>query len=286
MMDQKNINFNLEFHDIFADTLVVDKLRLRQILLNLLSNAAKFTPENGKVEMTVSQMAASGGKVRTIFVVKDNGVGMSTEFIDRMFVPFSQERTASTSEIQGTGLGLSITKNLIELMDGTIRVRSALGVGTTFTIEIDCVPAGKLANSEKNQVGNIDLSGKRALVIDDHSINRILEVKLLRRVGFETEVVNNGLEGLKKFMASEQGFFDLILMDIKMPVMDGIEASRKIRALDRPDAKNVKIVAMSANAYPEDIERSTKAGMDAHIAKPVIPAVLYSSLSKLFAEDK
>ena len=285
MMDQKNIDFSLEFHDMFADTLVVDKLRLRQIFLNLLSNAAKFTPEKGKVEMTVSQLAASGGKVRTVFVVKDNGVGMSAEFIDKMFTPFAQERTAASAEIQGTGLGLPIAKQLTELMDGTMRVKSALGVGTTFTVEIDCMPAGEAGSTEKSVTGNIDLSGKRALIIDDHSINRILEVKLLRRAGFETEAVNNGYEGLKKFSSSEPYYYDIILMDVKMPVMDGLEATEKIRALERPDAKTVKIVAMSANAYPEDIERSAKAGMDTHIAKPVIPAVLYSSLSKLFADE-
>ena len=119
-------------------------------------------------------------------------------------------------------------------------------------------------------------------MVDDHSINRILEVKLLKRAGFETDAVNNGYEGLKKFMASDSGYYDLILMDIKMPVMDGLEAAQKIRALKRSDADAVKIVAMSANAYPEDVEQSKKAGMNEHIAKPVIPAVLYNQLAKLF----
>ena len=283
LMEQKNIDFRFEFHDILADTLVVDKLRLRQIFLNLLSNAAKFTPEKGRVELTVSQLASGSGKVRTIFVVKDNGVGMSEDFIKDMFTPFTQERTAATADIQGTGLGLPIAQNLTELMGGTMRVKSQLGVGTAFTVEIDCVPAGDTAVAGKNPVGSYHFSGKRALVIDDHSINRIFEVKLLKRVGFEADAVNNGFEGLKKFIASENGYYDLILMDIKMPVMDGIEACRKIRELERQDAKTVKIIAMSANAYPEDLERSKNAGMDGHIAKPVIPAVLYSQVAKLIS---
>ena len=283
LMQQKSIDFRFELHDIFADTLVVDKLRLRQIIVNLLSNAAKFTPEKGRVDLTVSQMAAGSGKVRTIFVVKDNGVGMSKEFMDKMFTPFEQERNAATADIQGTGLGLPISKNLTELMGGSMRVKSQLGVGTTFTVEIDCVPAGDAGFNEKSTAqGGYNFSGKRALVADDHSINRILEVKLLKRAGFETEAVNNGFECLKKYIASEQDHYDVILMDVKMPVMDGLEAAGKIRALDRADAKNVKIVAMSANAYPDDVARSKEAGMDSHIAKPVIPAVLYAELGKIF----
>lgn len=285
LMQQKSIDFRFELHDIFADTLVVDKLRLRQIIVNLLSNAAKFTPEKGRVDLIVSQMAAGYGKVRTIFVVKDNGVGMSKEFMEKMFTPFEQERSSATAEIQGTGLGLPISKNLTELMGGSMRVKSELGVGTTFTVEIDCVPAGDAGFGEKSTVqGDYDFGGKRALIADDHSINRILEVKLLKRAGFETEAVNNGFECLKKYIASDQNYYDLILMDIKMPVMDGIEAAEKIRELNRTDAKNVKIVAMSANAYPEDVQRSKEAGMDSHIAKPVIPAVLYAELGKIFRE--
>lgn len=283
LMKQKDIEFHFELHDIFADTLVVDKLRLRQVILNLLSNAAKYTPERGRVEFTVSQMAAGNGKIRTIFVVKDNGVGMSREFLDKLFVPFQQERSAATADIQGTGLGLPIAKNLVELMGGSMRVKSEPGLGSTFTVEIDCVPAGDAGFGEKTVAqGSYDFSGKRALIADDHSINRILEVKLLKRAGFETDVVTNGFECLKKFISSEQNYYDVILMDIKMPVMDGIEAAGKIRAQNRTDAKTVKILAMSANAYPEDVERSKAAGMDSHMAKPVIPAVLYSELGKLF----
>ncbi|SFB89418.1 ATP-binding response regulator [Ruminococcus albus] len=279
--EQKGIEFAAEFHDIFADTLVLDKLRLRQILLNLLSNAVKFTPEKGRVVLTVSQMAAGNGKVRTVFTVKDNGIGMSEEFTKNMFKPFTQERTAATAEIQGSGLGLSIVKNLVDMMGGDIRVKSQVGVGTEFVVEIDCEPASGGKANENNSEISYDFSGKRALVVDDHSINRILEVKLLKRVGFETDSAANGYECLKKFMASGIGYYDVILMDVKMPVMDGLEAAGKIRALERSDSSTVKMIAMSANSYPEDMERSKEAGMDRHIAKPVIPTVLYTELAKL-----
>ena len=281
LAEQKGITFSAEFHDIFADTLVLDKLRLRQILMNLLSNAVKFTPEKGKVMLTVSQMAAGNGRVRTVFTVKDNGIGMSEEFTKNMFKPFTQERTAATAEIQGSGLGLSIVKNLVDLMGGDIRVKSQIGVGTEFIVEIDCEPASGGKANDKNADMSYDFSGKRALVVDDHSINRILEVKLLKRVGFETDSAANGYECLKKFIASEIGYYDVILMDVKMPVMDGLEAAGKIRALERTDSTKVKMIAMSANSYPEDMEKSKEAGMDIHIAKPVIPSVLYSELAGL-----
>ena len=281
LAEQKGIEFVAEFHDIFADTLMVDKLRLRQILMNLLSNAVKYTPEKGRVVLTVSQLAAGNGKVRTVFTVKDNGIGMSDEFAANMFKPFTQERTSATAEIQGTGLGLSIVRNLVDLMDGDIRVKSKVGVGTEFMVEIDCDLASAAGTGENSAPDSYDFSGKRALVVDDHSINRILEIKLLKRVGFETDAAGNGYEGLKKFMASDTGYYDVVLMDVKMPVMDGLEAAGKIRALGRPDSTSVKIIAMSANSYPEDIERSKASGMNSHIAKPVIPAMLYSELAKL-----
>ena len=284
LMEQKHIEFVMEFHDIFADVLMADKLRLRQIFLNLLTNAAKFTPENGRIEFIVSQLS-SGSKVKNIFVVRDNGIGMSEEFCRRMFTPFEQERTAETAGIQGTGLGLAITKNLVGLMNGEISVRSELGAGTEFTVELDLAPSENIAAAEKRASGECDFKGMHALIIDDHSINRILEIKLLKKAGFETDVANNGLDGLKKFMASEDGYYDVVLMDIKMPVMDGIEAAKKIRSLDRTDAEKVRILAMSANAYPEDIEKTKAAGMDAHIAKPIIPSVLYGQLSRLLVKD-
>lgn len=283
LMKQKEIEFNFELHDLIAKVLMTDRLRLKQILMNLLSNAAKFTPERGRVDFVISQSEGSGSKVKTVFVVRDNGIGMSEEFMERIFTPFEQDRNAGNSEIQGTGLGLSITKSLTDLMGGTMSVKSKLGEGTEFTVEIEFEPAKDTVGRQRtSDPESIDFSGKKALIADDHSINRLLEVKLLKRGHFETDVVVNGFECVKRFMASEVGEFDVILMDIKMPVMDGLEAARKIRELNRADAKTVKIIAMSASSYPEDIAKCFAAGMDGHVSKPVIPAVLYTKLEELF----
>lgn len=280
LMQQKDIDFRFELHDIYAAELVFDKLRLNQIFINLLSNAAKFTPEKGRVDFTVSQINGSEGKVKTIFTVRDNGIGMSEDFLAHIFEPFTQERNVSTAAIQGTGLGLPIAKNLVELMGGTIEVKSKLGEGTEITAEIDAEPAAAVQEEKLSVTAGYDFKGKRALIVEDHAINRILAEKVLKKAGFETETAANGFEALKKYMNTDTGYFDVILMDIRMPVMDGFEAAEKIRALDRTDAKSIPILAMSANAYPEDIERSAAAGMNGHIAKPVIPALLYGAIDK------
>lgn len=286
LMQQKDIDFRFELHDIYAGELIFDKLRLNQIFINLLSNAAKFTPEKGRVDFTVSQMNGSQGKVKTIFTVKDNGIGMSEEFLEHIFEPFTQERNVSTAAIQGTGLGLPIAKNLVELMGGTIEVKSKLGEGTEITAEIDAEASAAVQEEKISVTAGYDFTGKRALIVEDHAINRILAEKVLKKAGFETETAANGFEALKKYMNSGTGYFDVILMDIRMPVMDGFEATEKIRALNRTDAKSIPILAMSANAYPEDIEKSAAAGMNGHIAKPVIPALLYGQIDKAINPNK
>lgn len=286
LMQQKDIDFRFELHDIYAEKLFFDKLRLNQVFINLLSNAAKFTPEKGRVDFTVSQMSGTGGKVKTVFTVRDNGIGMSEDFVAHIFEPFTQERNESTAAIQGTGLGLPIAKNLVELMGGTIEVKSELGKGTEITAAIEA----EVSDQTKSETGaaneKYDFGGKRALIVEDHAINRILAEKLLKKAGFETETAANGFEALKKYMSTDTDYFDVILMDIRMPVMDGFEATEKIRALDRTDAKTVPILAMSANAYPEDMERSIQSGMNGHIAKPVITAMLYSAIDKAVNPDK
>ena len=205
---------------------------------------------------------------------------MSKEFIEHIYEPFVQERTVETSSVQGTGLGLPISKNLVEIMGGTMSIESKLGEGTKITAEIEFDSAAAVGAQNQPNAAEFDFSGKRALIIEDHSINRILAVKVLKKAGFEADSAANGLEGLKKFMDSEDGYYDVVLMDIRMPVMGGLEAVRKIRALNRADAKKVIILAMSANAYPEDIQNSLDAGMNGHVAKPIIPALLLSEIER------
>lgn len=280
LMQKKNIDFRFELHDIYADTLIMDDMRVKQIFINLLSNSAKFTPDKGRVDFTVSQMPGKDSRIKTIFTVRDTGIGMSEEFIEHIYEPFVQERTVETSSVQGTGLGLPISKNLVEIMGGTMSIESKLGEGTKITAEIEFDSAAAVGAQNQPNAAEFDFSGKRALIIEDHSINRILAVKVLKKAGFEADSAANGLEGLKKFMDSEDGYYDVVLMDIRMPVMGGLEAVRKIRALNRVDAKKVIILAMSANAYPEDIQNSLDAGMNGHVAKPIIPALLLSEIER------
>lgn len=280
---KKQIELNADIHDMLAETIMTDRLRLKQILMNLLSNASKFTNEGGNVCLEIFQQAAQEDMVRTIFKVRDNGVGMSEEFLDRIFEPFTQEKNAAS--VQGTGLGMSISKDLAKLMGGDLNVVSKLGEGSEFTVEM-VTPAAEDPSAENTagERGGFDLSGKRALVVDDHSINRIYEVKLLNKAGVECEAAVNGSQGLDIFASSGVGHFDVILMDITMPVMDGLEAASRIRSLERADAETVKIIGMSANSYPEDIRASKEAGMNAHLGKPVSEKTLISAVAAVFDE--
>jgi CheY-like chemotaxis protein len=215
--------------------------------------------------------------------VADNGIGMTEEFQrEKLFQPFEQEYRGSGQE-SGTGLGLSIVKNLVELMGGAIVCRSAPGRGTVFDVTLPTKSAAPPAAPEKpaQRADTAHLAGKRVLLCEDHPLNREIAEKLLQAVGVTAEAAENGKIGLERFRASAPGFYDAVLMDIRMPVMDGLEASRAIRALNRPDAKSVPIIAMTANALDEDLQRSVDAGMNAHLAKPVNPDTLYRTLSAL-----
>lgn len=285
LMQKKRIIYDTDLEKTISDTIVIDKLRVKQILINLLSNASKFTPEGGRVRFYIEQTAAEGGKAETVFGVEDNGIGMSEEFVKTIFDPFTQEKNALTEQTKGTGLGMSISKELADLMGGTLEVDSKVGAGSKFTLKLMCNTADDSEVRANRTIQRVpDLLGRCVLVVDDHTINRVYEMKLLIKAGMETVPALNGAEAVEKFMMSKEGFFDVILMDIKMPVMDGLEAAKRIRALDRPDAKKVKILGMSANSYPEDIRASKDAGMNAHLGKPVSPQTLFSAIAEAFDE--
>ncbi|MBR1740169.1 MAG: response regulator [Ruminococcus sp.] len=270
MMEKKHIDFHFELHDVIADTLMMDRLKMSRIFINLLSNAAKFTPEGGRVSLVLAQLPAYGGRIACRFTVKDTGCGMSEEFLEKIFTPF--EREDSADNVPGTGLGLAITKNLVELMDGRIEVRSEKGKGTEFFVETEHDIPGQ-------EGGNASLEGLRILVADDHAINRILASKLLKKAGAEVTSVSNGSECLKAFTESPEGTFDAIIMDVKMPVMDGHETARRIRASGRADSASVKIVAASANTYPEDKKAALAAGMNGLIPKPFSAQLLRDGIA-------
>lgn len=256
---------------------MADALRMEQIDLNLLSNAIKYTPAGGTVIWRgeiIDQEKLPPGKIRLKTTVKDNGIGMSEEFQKRMFDVFEQEQQEGTEHIQGTGLGLSIVKKLVDLMDGEIHVDSTLGEGTTISViyNLDLAEPPKEKKAEELGEGEI-LKGMRILMCEDNEINAELAGLLLANQGvYEVDWAKDGQEGVERFRSQPPNNYDAILMDVRMPVMDGLTATKQIRALGlegRPDAISIPIIAMTADAYDDDVDRCLTAGMSAHLSKPI-----------------
>lgn len=252
--------------------LIGSPLHLRQILLNLFSNAAKYNKENGTIETHAEEIACDENTATFRFTIRDTGIGMSEDFVNNeLFEPFTQEKQDARTQYQGTGLGMSIVKELIEKMNGTITVESVLSEGSAFTVtlpfEIDKHPSAQAAaNGAADETA---LHGLKVLLAEDNELNMEIAEFFLEDMGAETMQAWNGKEAVEAFRNSAPGEIGVILMDIMMPVMDGLEAVQRIRALDRPDAKTVPIIAMTANAFSEDVERSRKAGMTEHLSKPL-----------------
>ncbi|MEG1184607.1 MAG: ATP-binding protein [Eubacterium sp.] len=261
-----------------------DYIRLQQILINILSNAIKFTPKGGTVTFDVSKISDDGKKAKLCFKITDTGIGISEEFLPDIFKSFSQEHGNVATNYSGSGLGLAIAKNLAQLMDGDIEVESKKNIGTTFTVNLQLQIAPKDALPEK-VIGNnvesdesVNFKGKKILLVEDHQLNIMVAKKLLEYKKVDVDVAENGKIGIERFETAPEYYYDAILMDIRMPVMDGLEATKSIRKLDKEGAKTIPIIAMSANAFDEDVEKSIKAGMNAHLAKPIDPDVLYHTL--------
>jgi CheY-like chemotaxis protein len=260
----------------------VDRLRLQQIVLNLLSNAIKYTPEGGTVEFEVRKIAEDTRGCNTLVRVADTGIGMSAEFQKRMFEPFSQEHQSRMYGMQGTGLGLAIVRNIVELMDGFIEVDSALAEGTAISVYLPIVAVQTGEDPVLANVSSRSIAGKRILLCEDNDLNaEIAEVVLRERGHAQVDRARDGKQGVQLFEASAPGSYDAVLMDLRMPVMDGIDATRAIRALDRPDARRVPILAMTADAFAEDAQRCLAAGMNAHLSKPLDPKRLIDALSQM-----
>lgn len=261
---------------------MLDKLRVNQIVFNLLSNAVKYTPEGGTIRYRVKETRLPGKYMAMHIEVSDNGIGMSAEFQKTLYEPFTQENRDDCSELRGSGLGLAITKKLVGLMGGTIAVDSAPGRGTTFSVNFDlaCVPAGtgKVPPAPAGSPAPSVLTGKHILLCEDHPLNQEIVRALLEQKGLFVEIADNGKMGREVFENSPIGFFTCILMDLRMPVVDGFEATRQIRALNRPDAASVPIIAITASAFDEDVKRCMSVGMNGHIAKPIDPEALYGAL--------
>ena len=246
-----------------------DELHLRQVFINILGNAVKFTKDGGTISFVCEEAEVTDGMTRLRFVVEDTGIGMSEEFLGRIFDPFSQDEGGARSEYKGTGLGMAITKQLTDLMQGTIEVQSEPGKGSRFTVTIPFVIDTEAAQETGAEVVSADLTGARLLLVEDNELNMEIACELLEGAGAEITQATDGKQALELFRDNAPGTFDVILMDVMMPVMNGLEAARAIRSLPREDARTIPILAMTANAFESDIRAAKEAGMNAHLAKPI-----------------
>ena len=255
-----------------------DELRIEQVLVNIVSNAIKYTPSGKTVDLIAEEEPAAGNKNLYRFIVRDTGIGISEEYLPHIFESFTREEKTTVNRIQGTGLGLAITAKVVELMGGTISVKSTLGEGSEFTVELE-LEALEIENEEKDTHNEIaDLVGYRVLLVEDNDINAEIAEMILSQYGIEVDLAGNGQIGLERVQQHESGYYAAVLMDIQMPVMNGYEATKAIRALEQDYYKTLPIIAMSANAYDDDVKACLAAGMNAHIAKPYNPDELLKTL--------
>lgn len=271
---QSGITYTTHEYELYHTKLVGSPVHLRQIFLNLFSNSMKYNKPGGTIDTYVKELSSDSEKAVIEFRIVDTGIGMSAEFVEnKLFHPFTQEKLDARTEYKGTGLGMAIVKELIEKMGGTIQVESELGKGSTFTVvipfEIDQTPEQDILLEEPGQVTTDAVKGARILLVEDNELNMEIVEFMLKDSGAVVLKAWNGKEAIEIFEKSEPGEINMIMMDIMMPVMGGLEATRKIRTLNRPDAATIPIVAMTANAFSDDIRRSREAGMNEHLSKPL-----------------
>lgn len=312
-VQDKQLKLSVDAREMENETVFCDKTRLNQILLNLLSNAIKFTPVGGRISVRLRQLPGTQ-EDKTVcgiavyeFRVKDNGIGMSPEFIKKIFDPFERERTSTVSRVPGTGLGMSISKNLVEMMGGTIEVQSEQGKGTESVIRIPmrvcseekpadhCSGEGekrmdhdfgrpsadRMEETFSTMTAGNDFSGRHVLLVEDNELNREIAIAILREYGFEVDIAENGAIAVEKVQSAAPDTYDIVLMDVLMPVMDGYEATRRIRALEDPARAKIRILAMTANAFEEDRKAAFAAGMDGFLSKPIDIDELWKTLRRL-----
>jgi signal transduction histidine kinase/BarA-like signal transduction histidine kinase len=275
--------FTVETKGVVHPAVIGDASRIRQIMANLLSNAVKYTPQGGRIRFTVHEVEGTeaegieveetevGGRLGNyVFVIEDNGVGMTAEFLQEIYEPFSRVDDSRTSKIEGTGLGMAIVHNLVRMMKGTIEVESTIGEGTRFIVTLPLKRQDETAVQQRQgQEFVTDFTGKRVLMVEDNELNMEISSDLLATVGVTVETAENGLEAVEKVVRSTEFYYDIIFMDIQMPLMNGYEATMKIRSLKRADALALPIIALTANAFAEDILKAKEAGMNDHVSKPI-----------------
>lgn len=291
-VEDKGIKFILEVKDFTIRYVIGDELRISQVLTNFLSNSSKFTSAGGEIAVTFRQMHIVGDKVNVMMRVRDTGKGMSPEFLSRIFNPFEQETATTAKEHGGSGLGMSIADNMVHLMGGEITVSSELGKGTEFTVflELPIAEGDQTLPSEEERASRaveeetFSIEGLRLLLAEDNDVNALIAMKLLTARGAQVERAVNGAVAVDMFEHHEDHYYDVILMDIQMPELNGWEATKVIRAMDRIDAQQIPILALSADAFVEDKHKSVEIGMNGHVAKPIdfkeLAAVIKKCLAK------
>ena len=289
LADERKITVKKEFRDITHPKLLGSPIHLKRLLMNIVSNAVKYNKDYGNIYLSCRELSLNIDKdnesdesVALEFICRDEGIGMSEEFQKHIFEPFTQEQKGGGSKFGGTGLGMPITRNLIEKMDGTITFESEKGKGTVFVVTIPFKVAPDMQNQEEKQVVLEDsIKGLNLLLVEDNELNMEVAEFIIKNEGATVTKAWNGQEALRIFEKSSPGEFDAILMDVMMPVMSGYEATKQIRSLDREDAKEIPIIAMTANAFAEDRIKSKEAGMSEHIAKPIDMKLLVKAIAQL-----
>ncbi len=282
---QKDQEFSVDLDGIVNENIITDKLRLNQILLNILTNAVKFTQAKGSISLKVSEFPVDEEMSRYEFRIKDNGIGISEEFKQSIFEAFTRERSSTVSGIQGTGLGMAITKNIVDMMEGTITLDSKEGEGSEFIVTIPCV-INKNDRKIRQQKGSaLSFEGKRLLLAEDNELNREIAIAILEEAGLSIEVANDGLEAVKLVRDKPSGYYDAILMDIQMPIMDGYEAAKLIRGMEDAGKASIPIIAVTANAFEDDRKEAINYGMNGHLAKPYDVPKMLEMLADILGED-
>ena len=289
LLYNRDLQFEVHRESLKNPYVLADVVRIREVLVNLLGNAVKFTKDGGAITLDISSYPGADEKhIITRYVVRDNGIGMSEEFQKKLFDPFSQEDDANArTQYKGTGLGMAITKKYVDMMDGSISVESKKGVGSTFTVEIPMELTEQVIQSEQKQHLHRDLTGIHVLMAEDNDLNAELATIMLEDAGMTVTRASDGKEVVNLFKNHPRGTYDLILMDIMMPNMDGHQATKTIRALgiERSDAVTIPIIALSANAFIDDIQESLDAGMNDHISKPINMEELINTITKYIKHD-
>ena len=282
---EKGLEYDCTVSADLDDYYIGDEMKLKQVIINILGNSVKFTPEGGTVKFEIKESARYGRMTTLKMIFSDTGIGMSEEFLPHIFDAFSQEEDSSVSVYGSTGLGMPITKSLVELMNGNIEVKSRKGEGTIFTVSVTLERSDRKGD-EPDKTGTASKPAahkvRRVLLAEDVAINAEIMITMLESRNIKADLAENGKVAVESFAAHESGYYDAILMDMRMPEMDGLEATKAIRALEREDAATIPIIALTANAFDEDVQRSLQAGLNAHLSKPVEPDLLFEKLESFW----